>query len=101
MTTAFSLCFPSPTLGQFVLIRIPSPSLEHQRIAISGYFPLPLFCPFSTHIPVLPAIDECNNTYPPHEQVCGMGGAEKIAKHHAQGRLTVRERIALLLDDGT
>ncbi len=31
----------------------------------------------------------------------GMGGAEKIAKHHAQGRLTVRERIALLLDNRT
>ena len=30
-----------------------------------------------------------------------MGGAEKIAKHHAQGRLTVRERIELLLDADT
>jgi acetyl-CoA carboxylase carboxyltransferase component len=30
-----------------------------------------------------------------------MGGAEKVAKHHAQGRLTVRERIAALLDAGT
>jgi acetyl-CoA carboxylase carboxyltransferase component len=30
-----------------------------------------------------------------------MGGAEKVAKHHAQGRLTVRERIELLLDPGT
>jgi acetyl-CoA carboxylase carboxyltransferase component len=27
-----------------------------------------------------------------------MGGEEKIAKHHAQGRLTVRERIEALLD---
>ncbi len=31
----------------------------------------------------------------------GMGGPEKIAKHHAQGRLTVRERIEALLDPGT
>ncbi len=30
-----------------------------------------------------------------------MGGTEKIAKHHAQGRLTVRERIAMLLDADT
>ena len=30
-----------------------------------------------------------------------MGGAEKVDKHHAQGRLTVRERIAALLDPGT
>ena len=27
-----------------------------------------------------------------------MGGHEKVAKHHAQGKLTVRERIAALLD---
>lgn len=27
-----------------------------------------------------------------------MGGDEKVAKHHAQGKLTVRERIAALLD---
>ncbi len=30
-----------------------------------------------------------------------MGGAEKVVRHHAQGRLTVRERIAALLDPGT
>lgn len=30
-----------------------------------------------------------------------MGGAEKVEKHHTQGRLTVRERIELLLDAGT
>jgi acetyl-CoA carboxylase carboxyltransferase component len=30
-----------------------------------------------------------------------MGGAEKVAKHHAQGRLTVRERIDALLDPGS
>lgn len=31
----------------------------------------------------------------------GMGGPEKVAKHHAQGRLTVRERIEMLLDADT
>ncbi|HEU5199587.1 MAG TPA: carboxyl transferase domain-containing protein [Ktedonobacterales bacterium] len=30
-----------------------------------------------------------------------MGGVEKIARHHAQGRLTVRERIEALLDPGS
>jgi len=30
-----------------------------------------------------------------------IGGDEKVAKHHAQGRLTVRERIDALLDPGS
>ena len=30
-----------------------------------------------------------------------MGGEEKVARHTAQGKLTVRDRIAALLDDGT
>ncbi|HET6507018.1 MAG TPA: carboxyl transferase domain-containing protein [Baekduia sp.] len=30
-----------------------------------------------------------------------MGGEERIARHHASGRLTARERIALLIDDGS
>ncbi|MBI3678875.1 MAG: methylmalonyl-CoA carboxyltransferase [Acidobacteria bacterium] len=30
-----------------------------------------------------------------------MGGAERVARHHAQGRLTVRERIDQLLDPGS
>jgi acetyl-CoA carboxylase carboxyltransferase component len=29
------------------------------------------------------------------------GGEEKIAKQHAQGKLTARERLALLIDEGT
>ncbi len=29
------------------------------------------------------------------------GGAERIAKQHARGKLTARERLALLLDEGT
>src|SRR5690606_25105830 len=31
----------------------------------------------------------------------GMGGPEKIARHHASGRLTVRERLEGLLDKGS
>src|SRR3974390_710631 len=30
-----------------------------------------------------------------------MGGAENIARQHAQGRLTVRERVDLLVDPGS
>src|SRR5437016_12911093 len=30
-----------------------------------------------------------------------MGGAEKVGRHHEQGKLTVRERIDALLDAGT
>ncbi|HEY5076445.1 MAG TPA: carboxyl transferase domain-containing protein, partial [Acidimicrobiia bacterium] len=30
-----------------------------------------------------------------------MGGAEKVERHRAQGKLTVRERIDALLDAGT
>jgi acetyl-CoA carboxylase carboxyltransferase component len=30
-----------------------------------------------------------------------MGGPEKVARHHASGRLTVRERIAALVDPGS
>ena len=45
-----------------------------------------------------PELDELHH----REQLAqAMGGTEKIAKHHAQGRLTVRERIAMLLDADT
>ncbi len=45
-----------------------------------------------------PELDELHR----REQLAqAMGGPEKIAKHHTQGRLTVRERIALLLDPDT
>ena len=30
-----------------------------------------------------------------------MGGAERVAAHHARGRLTARERVAPLLDAGS
>ncbi len=35
------------------------------------------------------------------EQIKQGGGAEKIAKQHAAGKLTARERLELLIDDGT
>lgn len=35
------------------------------------------------------------------EKVKKGGGEEKIAKHHAQGKLTARERLDLLLDEGS
>jgi len=36
-----------------------------------------------------------------HEEAELGGGADKIEKHHASGRLTARERIAILLDEGS
>ena len=36
-----------------------------------------------------------------HELARRMGGAEKVERHHGQGKLTVRERIDALLDAGT
>jgi len=30
-----------------------------------------------------------------------MGGADRIARQHARGKLTARERLAALFDDGT
>ena len=39
-------------------------SFGDKEIAISGYVSFPTFCSFSTYIPVLPAMGECNNTYP-------------------------------------
>lgn len=35
------------------------------------------------------------------EQALAMGGRERVARHHASGRLTARERIELLLDEGS
>jgi len=42
-----------------------------------------------------PEIDELRRR---EELARAMGGPDKVARHHAQGRLTVRERIARLLD---
>jgi propionyl-CoA carboxylase beta chain len=36
-----------------------------------------------------------------HQKVLEGGGAERIARQHAKGKLTARERLALLLDEGT
>ena len=35
------------------------------------------------------------------EQALGMGGPERVARHHASGRLTARERLDLLIDEGS
>lgn len=35
------------------------------------------------------------------ERAAEMGGAERVARQHEGGKLTVRERIALLLDSGS
>lgn len=45
-----------------------------------------------------PELDELQRR---KELAMQMGGPEKVAKHHAQGRLTVRERIETLLDPGS
>jgi len=45
-----------------------------------------------------PEIDELHRR---EDLAQAMGGADKVAKHHAQGRFTVRERIARLLDPDT
>jgi len=45
-----------------------------------------------------PEIDELRRR---EELARAMGGAEKVARQHAAGRLTVRERIEALLDDGS
>ena len=36
-----------------------------------------------------------------HRFAEGLGGDEAVAKHHTQGRLTIRERISGLCDDGS
>ena len=35
------------------------------------------------------------------EEFLGMGGPDRVAKQHGQGKLTVRERLDLLFDEGT
>src|SRR4051794_27731928 len=35
------------------------------------------------------------------ERATAGGGEEKVAKQHGQGKLTARERLALLIDEGT
>src|SRR5688572_27926360 len=45
-----------------------------------------------------PEIDDINRRRRLAEQC---GGADAVAKHHAAGKLTIRERIGALLDTGT
>ena len=35
------------------------------------------------------------------EEFLGMGGPERVERQHAQGKLTVRERLDLLFDQGS
>jgi acetyl-CoA carboxylase carboxyltransferase component len=35
------------------------------------------------------------------ERALGLGGPERVERQHSLGKLTVRERLALLLDEGT
>jgi acetyl-CoA carboxylase carboxyltransferase component len=50
------------------------------------------------HVTWQPELDEMRRRQQLAER---MGGPEKIARQHDAGRLTVRERIALLLDEGS
>ncbi len=45
-----------------------------------------------------PEVDEINTR---REAAQGMGGPEAIERQHARGRLTVRERLAALVDEGS
>ena len=45
-----------------------------------------------------PELDELRQR---REHADGLGGPEAVGKHHAQGRLTIRERIAGLVDPGS
>ena len=45
--------------------------------------------------------DKLKELYEKRKKVLEMGGPEKVARHHAKGRLTARERIDRLLDRGT
>lgn len=45
--------------------------------------------------------DELKELAARRQEALGMGGPEKVARQHAQGKLTARERIALLMDPGS
>lgn len=44
---------------------------------------------------------ETEEIYARRQKALEMGGADKVARQHAQGKLTARERIDLLLDQGS
>lgn len=46
-------------------------------------------------------MDALRELYARREKILKMGGDERIAKQHEQGKLTARERIELLLDPGS
>ena len=45
--------------------------------------------------------DKLDELFEKRRKVLEMGGPEKVAKHHKKGRLTARERIDRLLDQGS
>lgn len=45
--------------------------------------------------------DQLRELYALREQARQGGGADRIAKHHAKGRMTARERLDVLLDEGS
>ncbi len=45
--------------------------------------------------------DRLNELKSKEEKILGMGGEAAVAKHKKQGKLTARERLDLLFDDGT
>ena len=45
--------------------------------------------------------DKINELYDRRREIELGGGDDKIEKQHAKGKLTARERIDLLLDEGT
>ncbi len=45
--------------------------------------------------------DELEKLWRRREEALQMGGPEKVARQHTQGKLTARERISLLMDPGT
>ena len=51
-----------------------------------------------THTVVVNPVEELERR---RAEALAMGGEERIERHHASGRLTARERIALLVDEGS
>jgi methylmalonyl-CoA decarboxylase subunit alpha len=51
-----------------------------------------------THTVVINPVEELQRR---RAEALAMGGEERIERHHASGRLTARERIALLVDEGS
>ncbi len=45
--------------------------------------------------------DETDKIYQRRDRALEQGGADAVARHHNKGRLTIRERIDALLDDGS